>query len=54
MNDASYEMPQMIILGLSKDHLNDAQDLNIYIETQLATWAINSIPKADNIQFGLN
>jgi len=54
MNDASYEMPQMIILGLSKDHLNDAQVLNTYIETQLATWAINSIPKADNIQFGLN
>lgn len=54
MNDASYEMPQMIILGLSKDHLDDPNDLKTYIDNQLASWAINSIPKADNIQFGLN
>jgi hypothetical protein len=54
MNDSSYEMPQMVILGLSKEHLDDPNELNTFLENQLASWAVNSIPKAENIQFNLN
>ena len=54
INDASYETDDLIILGLSKNNLNDEAVLSTHIDNQLANWSINSVKNTDELHLNLN
>lgn len=54
INDASYETPQLVIIGSKKEHLDDINELSTHLTGQLAGWSTLSIASEEDLAFNFN